>query len=394
MTTTLRPEPGLAAANDLAARLWSDVAPILRDAPEPLDAALHSLLRAVIPLMASAAHGDDLWSDETAARIRANVAEVAGATDDVTPIVGVVSELTSRVLHVVMSGDTNTPAGSPRAVSAVGSRLVSELLAGAHHTNTRKHRGTLAKGRSQRAQELLRGVRADADDDYDLAPAYAVVAVHCGAPADTATMIGTFEQVTGEGALTALGPAGGFALLPAGDEARAAQLARQAHAALPGSVWMSVSWRPRGEIAWGRQEASKVLSLALAADHEPGVYQLDDMLVEFAVAREPTVSDNLVRIIGPLQQHPALLETLKVLVATDGNRSQAAERLIIHRSTLDYRIQRIEQLTGLHPGSVRGINVLSAALTAHAVAERAARPRRPAEHPAVAVSTRRPHPLE
>ena len=378
MTTTLRPEPGLVATSELAARLWADIAPILRDVPEPLDAALHSLLRAVIPLMVSAARGDDLWSDETAARIRANVAEIAGATDDVTPIVGVVSELTTRVLQVVMNGGTGHPAVSPRAVSAVGSRLVAELLAGAHHTTTRKQRGTLAKGRSQRAQELLRGVRADAGDDYDLAPAYAVVAVHCAEPLDTAAMIGTFEQVVGDGALTALGPAGGFALLPAGDEARAAQLTRQAHAALPGRVWMSTSWRPRGEIAWGRQEAGKVLSLALAADHEPGVYLLDDLLVEFAVAREPTVSDDLVRIIEPLLQHPALLETLKVLVATDGNRSQAAERLIIHRSTLDYRIQRIEQLTGLHPGSVRGINVLSAALTAHAVAVQVNRPRRPA----------------
>jgi hypothetical protein len=373
MTTTLRPEPGLVATTDLATSLWADVAPVLRDVPEPLDAALHALLRAAIPLMVSAADGDDLWSEETATRIRANVAKIADATTDVTPIVGMVSELTSRVLHFVMSVGAGRPAVSPRAVSAVGSRLVAELLAGAHHTTTRKHRGHLAKGRSQRAQELLRGIRTDADDDYDLAPAYAVVAVHCGEPLDTAAMIGTFESLAPDGALTALGPAGGFALLPAGDEARAAQLARQAHAALPGQVWMSVSWRPRGEVAWGRQEAGKVLSLALAADHRPGVYLLEDLLVEFAVAREPTVSDNLVRIIDPLQQHPALLETLKVLVSTDGNRSQAAERLIIHRSTLDYRIQRIEQLTGLHPGSVRGINVLSAALTARAVAAQAGR---------------------
>ncbi|HET6707160.1 PucR family transcriptional regulator [Amycolatopsis sp.] len=377
MTTTLRPEPGLVAPADLAATLWADVAPILRDVPEPLDAALHSLLRSVIPLMASAADGDDLWSEETATRIRQHVAKIADATSDVTPIVGMVSELTSRVLHVVMSGAGTRPAASPRTVSAAGSRLVAELLAGAHHTTTRKHRGSLAKGRSQRAQELLRGIRTEADDDYDLAPAYAVVAVHCGEPLDTAVLTGTFDQVAPDGALTALGPAGGFALLPAGDEARAAQLARRAHAALPGRVWMSVSWRPRGEVVWGRQEAGKVLSLALAADHEPGVYLLEDLLVEFAVAREPTVSDNLVRIIEPLRQQPALLETLKVLVATDGNRSQAAERLIIHRSTLDYRIQRIEQLTGLHPGSVRGINVLSAALTAHAVAAQADRPGTP-----------------
>ena len=59
------------------------------------------------------------------------------------------------------------------------------------------------------------------------------------------------------------------------------------------------------------------------------------------------------------------------LVTTNGNRSQAAEQLIIHRSTLDYRIRRIEQLTGLYPGGVRGINVLSAAVTAHAVAAQA-----------------------
>jgi len=93
--------------------------------------------------------------------------------------------------------------------------------------------------------------------------------------------------------------------------------------------------------------------------------RLDDLLVEYAVASEPTVNGSLIQIIEALLQHPALYETLKILITTDGNGSQTAERLLIHRSTLDYRLNQIERLTGHAPSSSRALQVLGAALTAH-----------------------------
>ena len=366
MTATLGPEPGLITGAGLAELLWTDIAPVLHRMPEQLGATVRPLLREVVPLMVSAAGGAGRWSDETASRVRGCVTQIARVTDDLTPIVGVIDELTSRVLHVVMADATSAAAtSSPREVSAMGGRLVAELLAGAHHAAVRMHRGAGVRDKRRRAHELLKGTHADGD--HDLAPAYAVVTLHSPTPFNPDAVTGIFERVAGEGTLAALGTTSGFALLPAADEVRAVQLARQAHAELSGRLWLAASWRPRGEIAWGRQEASKVLSLVLGAGYEPGVYQLGDVLVEYAITHVPSVSENLIEIIAPLLGQPVLFETLKALIAADGNRRLAATQLIIHRSTLDYRIHRIEQLTGVRPGSVSGINILSAALTAHAV---------------------------
>lgn len=366
MTATLGPDPGLITAAGLSELIWNDLAPVLRRMPEQLGSATRSLLREIVPLMVSAVDGADPWSEEAALRVRVCVTRIAKATDDVTPVVGLINEMTSRVLWIVMSGATNATSSSPREVSAMGGRLVAELLAGAHHAAVRTRRGTGAKDKRQRAHELLNGKCADGE--HDLAPAYAVVALHSPTPFNPVVVTGVFERVAGEGTLVALGATSGFALLPAEDEARAALLARQVHAELPGRLWLSAAWRPRAEVAWGRQEAGKVLSLVLGAGYEPGVYQLGDVLVEYAVTHVPSVSENLIEIIAPLLDRPVLFETLKTLIAADGNRRRAAARLIIHRSTLEYRIQRIENLTGMRPGSVSGINILSAALIAHAVA--------------------------
>jgi sugar diacid utilization regulator len=48
------------------------------------------------------------------------------------------------------------------------------------------------------------------------------------------------------------------------------------------------------------------------------------------------------------------------------NRLRAANALNIHPRTLDYRIHRVRDLTGLHPASARGVRVIGAAI-AHAM---------------------------
>jgi DNA-binding PucR family transcriptional regulator len=42
-----------------------------------------------------------------------------------------------------------------------------------------------------------------------------------------------------------------------------------------------------------------------------------------------------------------LLHTLEVFLECDGNSVRAAEKLIVHRHTLKYRLQRIEELCGV-----------------------------------------------
>jgi DNA-binding PucR family transcriptional regulator len=70
-----------------------------------------------------------------------------------------------------------------------------------------------------------------------------------------------------------------------------------------------------------------------------------------------------------------LRETLVAFLEADGNRSRTAQSLIVHRSTLDYRLGRIAAVTGHSPTTPRGLQVLGTALTICKVdAERAALP--------------------
>ena len=42
-----------------------------------------------------------------------------------------------------------------------------------------------------------------------------------------------------------------------------------------------------------------------------------------------------------------LIRTLKVFFAANGNASEAADRLYLHRNSLPYRLARVQELTGL-----------------------------------------------
>ena len=73
-------------------------------------------------------------------------------------------------------------------------------------------------------------------------------------------------------------------------------------------------------------------------------------------------------MIQPLRQNEVLWETLLAFVHADFNRNAAARGLFIHRSTMDYRLQRIAKATGCDPLSSRGAQLLSSALIAATVA--------------------------
>lgn len=77
-----------------------------------------------------------------------------------------------------------------------------------------------------------------------------------------------------------------------------------------------------------------------------GVYQLLVQLEEF-----PTVRSFTDQVIGPLvaydaQHNSSLVKTMDAYFDHHGNISQTAESLFIHRNTLLYRLDRIQELTG------------------------------------------------
>jgi sugar diacid utilization regulator len=136
---------------------------------------------------------------------------------------------------------------------------------------------------------------------------------------------------------------------------------------LNGRGWLAVAKRGRSQLADGFREAGDVMRLVVAGRRPSGSYGMSDVLVEYAVIRDEKVAANLAAMIKPLRSHAVLWETLTALVDADHNRNKAAKNLFIHRSTLDYRLQRIASITGCDPTSGRGLQLLITALIADSV---------------------------
>lgn len=85
-----------------------------------------------------------------------------------------------------------------------------------------------------------------------------------------------------------------------------------------------------------------------------GLIAADDLLPELLLARSPRLAAALrARVLGPLEDYaenrsPELLRTLVAFVECGLDRRAAAAKLYVHANTLDYRLRRIEQLSGLH----------------------------------------------
>ncbi|MFJ5774634.1 PucR family transcriptional regulator [Streptomyces sp. NPDC093094] len=88
-----------------------------------------------------------------------------------------------------------------------------------------------------------------------------------------------------------------------------------------------------------------------------------DVFVELAVAEAPFIDTWLHTVARSLESGPDLVTTLDAYYRHDMNRGSAAASLNIHPRTLDYRLRRVAELTGINPGSTHGIRTLSTVVT-------------------------------
>ncbi len=130
-----------------------------------------------------------------------------------------------------------------------------------------------------------------------------------------------------------------------------------------------------GSVAWGHgpdgvaragDDAVTVLRLVTGMRRPPGLYRLDDVLLEAALSGAAAgPAARLAALLVPLEETGGteLLATLDTYVAHDADRRRTAAALHVHPNTLDYRLRRIGEITGYSPGTARGLQVLGAALT-------------------------------
>jgi len=309
--------------------------------------------------------GQGEWSAQSAARIRAEGrawAQRGGSVDELLSMVwGMTRHLINRCTVGGHGQDALTHEVMVLRLGDAGRRVGRELNCGFFQAESDPETNPVSSGRApvQRIPEPAAGARA-------------MLAVH-GPSCTLADIDQAFRNHAA--AMVLASDEGVRVVLPAADQDEAVAVARKAHGDLPGDVWIAVHWQASTPDAPGVQAvpdaggvsvADGICATLLALACPPGVYELDDVLVEYGAAETPAVSERLLAMVEPLHEHPVLWDTLTALIAADGVRHRACARLGIHRNTLDRRLQRIAQLTGQRPDG-RGLCTLRAALAVVAV---------------------------
>lgn len=108
--------------------------------------------------------------------------------------------------------------------------------------------------------------------------------------------------------------------------------------------------------------AADCAEVADRLNHPSGVHQLAGLLLEVQVTRPGPARTALRQLLRPLEDSTELVQTLAVYVEENGRRAVTAARLHVHPNTLDYRLRRIRELTGIDPCEREGGQLLRAAL--------------------------------
>jgi carbohydrate diacid regulator len=106
-----------------------------------------------------------------------------------------------------------------------------------------------------------------------------------------------------------------------------------------------------GGIAHSYQDACAALVVGRRYDSTYGVHCLNRLGIAafVGISDEQTKQELAAHLLSPLDHEPELLGTLQVFFAQNCCPSETARRLVIHRNTLTYRLQKVALLTGLDP---------------------------------------------
>lgn len=109
------------------------------------------------------------------------------------------------------------------------------------------------------------------------------------------------------------------------------------------------------------QEANKALKVAQLLKT---IVFYEDLILEIILEEVPkeVQEDFLKRTVHMLKNDQILIETLQFYMANNLSIKDTAEEMNIHINTLHYRLNKIEQLTGIHPKTTEGIVIFYIAL--------------------------------
>ncbi|MEU9096021.1 helix-turn-helix domain-containing protein [Streptomyces sp. NPDC087901] len=108
--------------------------------------------------------------------------------------------------------------------------------------------------------------------------------------------------------------------------------------------------------------ATDIVRVARACGRPAGPHRMDDILLEYHLSRRDESSDRIAALLDPVGDRPELIETLRVHLEHRHDRRSTARRLGLHPNTVDNRLARITELTGLDISSPHGNALALAAL--------------------------------
>lgn len=127
----------------------------------------------------------------------------------------------------------------------------------------------------------------------------------------------------------------------------------QSETGVPLSIGIGRYHRGTGGLARSYADARAALSLGQRLSGSDRVHSLDKLGVAafVGVADERTKLELATHLLSPLDADPDLISTLRVYFAENCHPGRAAEKLSIHRNTLNYRLEKVGLITGLDPRS-------------------------------------------
>ncbi|GAB2514236.1 PucR family transcriptional regulator [Nocardia heshunensis] len=172
-------------------------------------------------------------------------------------------------------------------------------------------------------------------------------------------------------ALALLSVDGGTVLVPAAalDDATLDELVTRLSAAARVAVTAALVVAAPPEIPAAADRAHELLDMVQRLNCVAGLYRFTDMALEYQLTRPGPGRETLGALLDPLDAHPELLRTLQCHIGNNLHRRQTARVLHIHTNTVDYRLKRIGQLTGLDPTVTADLWQLRSALIARTFAD-------------------------
>ncbi|MFE5590874.1 PucR family transcriptional regulator [Streptomyces sp. NPDC056549] len=116
------------------------------------------------------------------------------------------------------------------------------------------------------------------------------------------------------------------------------------------------------EVPEASRTAGEVLRVAAGCGLPPGLHRLDDVLLEYHLSRPGESGRRIAALLDPVADRPELLETLRVHLAHGQDRRATAAALGLHPNTVDNRLARTAERTGIDLATPRGTATALAAL--------------------------------